>query len=223
MDEAELDRLIEEDERKKAGLSLNPPISVAFTGQTAVKPISSATQTMGAFNELLGAMTAMENYKAVLMANEHRREAAIEARIRAELESRAVSAVGEEMDPTTKMAVEFLIDIFKRSVAATPAAPQLIPPVPGAPGIDVKPDYVKAPEPPKVEEMSKTFSQQEADATAMLIYKRFPADVLAAQAGQIPRDAAIARIKMGGATQEQAEKIYQSIIEIDWSEQEVTK
>ena len=70
---------------------------------------------------------------------------------------------------------------------------------------------------------SESVSEGHPDKVADQIFDRFPDDVKAAQAGTITKEAAIAKIRFGGATQEQAEMIYQSIMDTDFEAPEEAK
>lgn len=177
---------------------------------------SAPAGAFGQFNDLLQVMVGMETWKEKLLANERARENTVRARLEAEFMSRAADGVTEQMDPGVKMALEVLVEAFKGSMNAKPVIPQAqtIPPVNPS-------DFVPTPTAPPTEEPMIT--QAQADQIADKIFDKFPDDVRAAQSGSISKEAAIAKIVLGGATPAAAALIYQSIMDTDFDSQPAVK
>lgn len=192
MDENEVDREIAE-ARRVYGAPPAPPAPMP------------PQHGLGQFNDLMQAMIGIETWKGQMLYNERKRENEIELRIRTQIEREMTSGVTQELDPGVKIALDFLVDVFKKQMHAEP--PKMVPPI-------VPETTTTTPSVPV--EAPVVFTQDDADKVADQIFLRFPDDVRAAQAGKISKEDSIAKIKMGGATEEQAAMIYQSILDTDF-------
>lgn len=217
-DMSEIDREIMEAKRRpkiEESPIITPQNSV-FQQSTPTPSVEYARpQPIGQFGELMQTMMAIEQWKMQLLQNERAREHVMEERIRAELTERMTEGVVEEMDPGVKMALDVLVEAFKSSMTK-PSTPGPIP-VPFA-GPQEPKDFI-----PAQPEIAQPAPNDEApmpfdpDLIADKIYERFPQQVLDAQAGRITRHDAIAKIRAGGSSEEQAAEIYESIMNTDYS------
>jgi len=229
MNADEMEREIAEDLATKRR-AYNPMYIEEPRPQVQYIPVAPAPTTkkdtpFSQFGELMTAMVEMEKWKMTMLQNEMLKQQSMESRIRSQIEREFESRVTDDMDPTTKIALDFIVDLAKKSMLQSPITTtgQQKPDVaehsqPKTADNVSQPQALETPASSFQEDKSMEFTQETADMYADKIYEKFPAECIAAQEGKITKEDAVAKIMQSGCTESQAAMIYQSIMDTDYSE-----